>query len=99
MAGASERPVIARNIHKPVARVGGVVIEGWTSDKKSDYVKPRAFEPILARRYETLDNTQESSGAYALCSSCHDPHGSRSEKIPFWKKETFSQVCNVCHTY
>ena len=39
------------------------------------------------------------SGGYVQCTSCHDPHGSRSPSIPFWKKETFGQVCNVCHSY
>jgi predicted CXXCH cytochrome family protein len=36
---------------------------------------------------------------YVQCTSCHDPHGSRSETLPFWNKETFSQVCQVCHAY
>jgi len=58
------------------------------------------FEPILARRYETLDNTRESSSAYALCYSCHsrnsilgddsfDKHDKhiRDQNVP----------CNVCH--
>ena len=39
------------------------------------------------------------SNGYVQCTSCHDPHGSRSEKLPFWNKETFSQVCQVCHAY
>ncbi len=36
---------------------------------------------------------------YMQCTACHDPHGSRSEKYPFWQKSTFSQVCKVCHVY
>ena len=36
---------------------------------------------------------------FVQCTSCHDPHGSRSTELPFWNKETFSQVCDVCHTY
>jgi hypothetical protein len=37
---------------------------------------------------------------YVQCTSCHDPHDdSKSEMYPFWKKETFDEVCNVCHKY
>jgi predicted CXXCH cytochrome family protein len=36
---------------------------------------------------------------YVQCTSCHDPHGSRSTKYPFWQKESFSEVCDVCHEY
>lgn len=39
------------------------------------------------------------SEGYVQCTACHDPHGSRSEKYPFWRKESFSQVCQVCHVY
>ncbi len=39
------------------------------------------------------------AGGFVQCTSCHDPHGSRSTQLPFWKKETFSQVCDVCHSY
>jgi predicted CXXCH cytochrome family protein len=39
------------------------------------------------------------ANGYVQCTSCHDPHGSRSEKYPFWRKESFSQVCQACHTY
>jgi hypothetical protein len=32
------------------------------------------------------------------CTSCHDPHdASRSEHYPFWRKDTFDEVCEVCH--
>ena len=62
-------------------------------------------EQALAKgslRWPPSDPEQEvgpDADGFVQCTSCHDPHGSRSEKIPFWKKETFSQVCNVCHTY
>ena len=36
---------------------------------------------------------------YVQCTACHDPHGSRSEKLPFWQKESYSEVCRVCHAY
>lgn len=39
------------------------------------------------------------SDGYIQCTSCHDPHGTRSEKYPFWKKSTFDEVCDACHTY
>jgi predicted CXXCH cytochrome family protein len=59
-----------------------------------------AFEPILVRNYETIDNTPESASNYALCYGCHSRdsilndesfllHGKhvRDEETP----------CNVCH--
>lgn len=36
---------------------------------------------------------------YVQCTACHDPHGSASDELPFWHKETFSEVCDVCHKY
>jgi hypothetical protein len=37
---------------------------------------------------------------YVQCTSCHDPHDdSKSDKYPFWKKPTFSEVCKACHKY
>jgi predicted CXXCH cytochrome family protein len=36
---------------------------------------------------------------YVQCTACHDPHGSRSEALPFWQKESYSEVCRVCHAY
>jgi len=36
---------------------------------------------------------------YVQCTSCHDPHHSQSEKYPFWKRTTFSEVCLACHQY
>ena len=31
------------------------------------------------------------------CTSCHDPHNSKSERYPFWRKSTFQEVCVSCH--
>ena len=39
------------------------------------------------------------SDGFVQCTSCHDPHGTRSEKYPFWRKQSFAQVCRVCHAY
>jgi len=36
---------------------------------------------------------------YVQCTACHDPHGSKSDRYPLWKKATFSEVCVVCHEY
>ncbi len=37
---------------------------------------------------------------YVQCTSCHDPHDdSKSDKYPFWKKSTFSEVCKSCHKF
>jgi predicted CXXCH cytochrome family protein len=36
---------------------------------------------------------------FVQCTACHDPHGSRSETLPFWQKESYSEVCRVCHAY
>lgn len=53
-------------------------------------------------RWPPFDPQKEvgvDSDGYVQCTSCHDPHGSRTDKYPFWRKESFSQVCQVCHVY
>ncbi len=58
------------------------------------------FEPILARRYDTLDNTPESSSAYALCYSCHSRNSLLSD-ASFGEHDRHIRredaPCNVCH--
>jgi predicted CXXCH cytochrome family protein len=41
-----------------------------------------------------------TQGGYGVqCTSCHDPHGGRGgpEAPPFWRKQTYDDVCLVCH--
>jgi predicted CXXCH cytochrome family protein len=59
-----------------------------------------AFEPILARRYVTLDNTPESNSAYALCYSCHSRNSIlNDESFAEHDKHIRGEdtPCNVCH--
>lgn len=41
--------------------------------------------------------TQDGQGVQ--CTSCHDPHGGKGGPgaPPFWRKETYDEVCVVCH--
>jgi predicted CXXCH cytochrome family protein len=48
---------------------------------------------------DPLNQVGVDGNGYVQCTACHDPHGSRSAKYPFWQKESFSEVCNVCHAY
>ncbi len=53
-------------------------------------------------RWPPFDPEEEvglDADGFVQCTSCHDAHGSRSEHLPFWNKETFGQVCVVCHEY
>lgn len=42
--------------------------------------------------------TQDGYGVQ--CSSCHDPHGGKGgiDAPPMWRKNTYDEVCLVCHT-
>ncbi len=55
-----------------------------------------------AMRWPPVDPGNEvgtDADGFVQCTSCHDPHGTRSKTLPFWNKETFGQVCVVCHEY
>jgi predicted CXXCH cytochrome family protein len=55
-----------------------------------------------AMRWPPIDPAKEvglDANGFVQCTACHDPHGSRSDHLPFWNKETFGQVCVVCHAY
>lgn len=59
-----------------------------------------AFEPILVRNYETLDNTPESASNYALCYDCHSRDSIlNDESFPEHDKHIRGEdtPCNVCH--
>lgn len=49
--------------------------------------------------HDPADKVGTDRDGYVQCTSCHDPHSSKSEKYPFWKKETFDEVCIVCHEF
>lgn len=53
-------------------------------------------------RWPPFDPEREvgvDADGFVQCTSCHDPHGSRSTRYPFWRKERFAEVCQVCHDY
>jgi len=49
--------------------------------------------------YDPMNEVGLDADGYVQCTSCHDPHGSRSDRYAFWRKETFSEVCGACHVY
>ncbi len=53
-------------------------------------------------RWPPFDPDKEvgtDADGFVQCTACHDPHGARSKSLPFWNKESFGQVCVVCHEY
>ena len=59
-----------------------------------------AFEPILVRNYETLDNRAESASNYALCYGCHSRDSIlNDESFDYHDKHIREEntPCNVCH--
>lgn len=90
---------------------GGEIPEGRKSNLGTDLSGTHPvsikYEQNLALgraslRWPPFDPDEEvklDSNGFVQCTSCHDPHGSRSAKLPFWNKETFGQVCVVCHDY
>ena len=64
-------------------------------DQRSAVMKQSLrWPPVDPQRQVGVD-----AEGYVQCTSCHDPHGSRSVKYPFWQKATFNEVCQVCHDY
>lgn len=60
-----------------------------------------AFSPLLAARYDTLDYTTESAGAYALCYQCHDRNSILDdESFPTHQLHVVQErtPCSACHT-
>lgn len=59
-----------------------------------------AFEPILVDRYETADNTQESTAAYQLCYNCHSESSILGDES-FREHDVHIRgddiPCNACH--
>jgi predicted CXXCH cytochrome family protein len=60
------------------------------------------YAPLLERQYATIDNTPESSAAYALCYKCHDQTNILSNAAGSFTSHNFHIVtqrtpCNVCH--
>lgn len=54
-------------------------------------------------RWPPLDPEKEvgpDHNGQVQCTACHDPHNdAKSERYPFWKKETFDGVCLTCHEF
>ncbi|RME56476.1 MAG: hypothetical protein D6795_01380 [Deltaproteobacteria bacterium] len=58
------------------------------------------YPPLLERRYDTADFTQESAFAYALCYKCHSRNSIlNNESFKEHKKHVRDEKtpCNVCH--
>lgn len=58
------------------------------------------FPSLLERRYETLDNTTESSATYALCYKCHSRNSIlNNQSFPEHNKHIQGEraPCNICH--
>jgi hypothetical protein len=59
-----------------------------------------AFDKLLVRNYEFLDNTPESASNYALCYGCHSRDSIlNDESFPEHDKHIRGEdtPCNVCH--
>jgi predicted CXXCH cytochrome family protein len=66
-----------------------------------DGVHGSGIPGLLARRYETADNTSESATAYALCYGCHDRNIllSSQSSFKYHKKHIVDKnaPCSACH--
>ncbi len=58
------------------------------------------FEPVLRFRYETADNTEQSTSVYRLCYECHDEDSIKDDESFAEHKRHIYNVdapCNACH--
>jgi len=62
---------------------------------KKDYPLKNIIDMKTDKDGVRLDKNNE-----VQCTSCHDPHNDsnrQSSGVPFWRKDTWSGVCFVCH--
>ena len=108
-ANPSFHPVTAQGINTNVPSLKSSMTEAsiiyctdcHSSDSASSVKGPHGsqFSPLLAYRYETADETQESSFAYELCYQCHDRENILSDaSFSDHKKHLEKKTpCSACH--
>lgn len=83
----------------PISIVFDANLAGMRNDPALDF--PMKLNWPINDPYVKLYPTQDGYGVQ--CTSCHDPHGGRGIIVngvpppPFWRKETYDDVCLVCH--
>lgn len=97
----------------PMKNVGGAgeIPQGYKSNLGTDLTGTHPvsvkYEQNIAMangnlKWPPLDPEKKvgtDADGYIQCTACHDPHGSKSNRYPFWNKGTFDEVCVVCHEY
>lgn len=108
-ANPSFHPVTAQGVNTNVPSLKSSMTEATmiyctdchSSDATSTVKGPHGsqYEPLLAYRYETADDTQESSFAYELCYQCHDRENILSDvSFSEHKKHLEEKTpCSACH--